>query len=184
MPAGRVLVVKFALPLVTVPVPSVAEPIRKVTVPVGAGSVAGRARVRVSAEPTAMVGADDVRTSVGVALATVTVSGAEVTAEKLLLPAKVAVMESVPMGRPGAGTVRVAVPVLSRAWLPRTVVPFLKAMLAVGSVPVTVMVAFSVIGLPKVVEGAGVVRTRVGVGKGTVMLSGNEVAGLLFESPE
>ena len=60
----------------------------------------------------------------------------------------------------------------------------MKAMLAVGSVPVTVMVAFSVIGLPKVVEGAGVVRTRVGVGKGTVMLSGNEVAGLLFESPE
>ena len=60
----------------------------------------------------------------------------------------------------------------------------MKTMLAAGSVPVTVMVALSVIGLPKAMEGVGVVRMSAGVGKGTVRLSGDEVAGLLFESPE
>lgn len=168
-----VAVVNIAIPLLIEPVPSVAEPSRKVTVPV---VFAGKVAVKVTGWLKVDGFAEDVRTTPGEALVTVCVVD-PVAGLLAVSPPKEAVIGSLPTGR--VDVVMTTVPVVGLTLpLPRVVPPLVTVTVPVvpgGKVVVTVT------GLPKVL-GPDVVTVTVGVVLLTVWFR-FAVAVLLFGSP-
>ena len=130
------LVVRLAVPPLSVAVPRVAEPSRKVTVPVAVDGVT--AAVKVTVCPTVDEAGDTVRVVVVVVSPGVMVTVFDVLGAKLPSPLYVAVRVWLPVARVVA--VKVAVPLVSVP-VPRVVVPSLNVTVPVAPEGVTVAVS-------------------------------------------
>ena len=116
-PTIKVLVVRVVRPPLKVPVPRTVTPSRNVIVPV---APAGAVAVKVTDWLTIEGLRDDVTTTVGAALPTVTTTGGEMAGLLLASPGVLAVIGSVPSGKV---TVMVATPPMIGA-VPIGVEPF------------------------------------------------------------
>jgi hypothetical protein len=173
-PTINVLVVKVTSPLFKVPVPRTVVPSKNVIVPVApVGAVAVKVTDWLMIEGLS----DDVTTTVGAPLTTVTTTGGETAGLLLASPGVLAVIGSVPSGKV---TVMVATPPIIGA-VPIGVEPSEKV---TGPDTPGGTVSVIVTGVPAVglfVDTTGTGST--GVSLLTVCESGPEVAELWFESP-
>jgi len=165
LPTGRLEVVKLAVPPLSVPLPSTVLPFLNVTVPVGVPLAALTVAVKVTDWPEVIVAAEAasvvVVAVVPVACLTVSVNAALVLVAKVVVPAYVAVIESLPTGR--LEVLKLAVPPLSVP-LPRTVLPLLNVTVPVGVPLAALTVAVKVTDWPEVIvaaEAASVVVVAV-----------------------
>jgi hypothetical protein len=189
LPTESVLVVKVAVPPDTVPVPSVVDPSRNVTVPVGVpapGDTTATVAVNVTDCPNTDGLADEVRVVVVFALLTVWVRTALVLPEKLESPLYLAVIEWDPTA--SVDVANVATPPDSVP-VPRVVVPSRKVTVPVG-VPVAggtgATVAVNVTDCPKtdgLAEDVTVVVVWPWAGGVTVWVRAALVLVLKFASP-
>jgi hypothetical protein len=173
-PTINVLVVRVATPLFKVPVPRTVAPSRNVIVPV---APVGAVAVKVTDWLTIEGLSDDVTTTVGAPLTTVTTTGGEMAGLLLASPGVLAVIGSVPSGKV---TVMVATPPMIGA-VPIGVEPLEKV---TGPDTPGGTVSVIVTGVPAVglfVDTTGTGST--GVSLLTVCERGAEVAELWFESP-
>jgi len=174
VPTIKVLVVRVVWPLFKVPVPRMVAPSRKVIEPV---APAGAVAVKVTDWLMIDGFSDEVTTTVGAALPTVTTTGGETAGLLLASPGVLAVIGSVPSGKV---TVMVATPPMIGA-VPIGVEPFEKVTgpdTPGGTVSV-IVTGVPAVGLFVDTTGAG----STGVSLLTVCERGAEVAALWFESP-
>jgi hypothetical protein len=185
VPVRRVVVSSVATPLVSVPVPNVVEPLRKVTEPVGETDpvvVAVMVAVKVTLCPKTGALGENVSVVVVIAFPTVTVVTGEVLDVNVESPEYWAVIELAPIARAVGGSE--ATPSVSVA-VPSEVVPLKNWTVPVG-VPevIAATVAVSVTSCPN--TGAlGVKETvvvEVGVGASVTVTAG-EVSPLKLSSP-
>jgi hypothetical protein len=173
-PTISVLVVRVAKPLFKVPVPRIVDPSKNVIVPV---ALVGAVAVKVTDWLTTEGLSDDVTTTVGAPLTTVTTTGGEVAGLLLASPGVLAVIGSVPSGKV---TVMVATPPMIGA-VPIGVEPSEKVTgpdTPGGTVSV-IVTGVPAVGLFVDTTGAG----STGVSLLTVCERGAEIAELWFESP-
>ena len=173
-PTINVLVVRVASPLFKAPVPRTVAPSEKVIIPV---APVGAVAVKVTDWLTTEGLSDDVTTTVGAPLTTVTTTGGEMAGLLLASPGVLAVIGSVPSGKV---TVMVATPPMIGA-VPIGVEPSEKVTgpdTPGGTVSV-IVTGVPAVGLFVDTTGAG----STGVSLLTVCERGPEVAELWFESP-
>jgi hypothetical protein len=187
VPTVSVEVVKLATAaLFSVPVPSVAVPSRKVTIPVGVPELVDViVAVNVSGLPLDAEAAEATMVAVVAAAATevmVSVIAAEVLLAEFALPAYLPVIECVPTA--SVEVVKVATPLLFSVPVPSAVVPSRKVTVPVG-VPETldVIVAVNVTGAPLDAEAAELTSTEVVAARVMVSETAAEVLAAKLELP-